>query len=261
MASGKSLSASLREAGSVLEVCQRYGVKPSFRKGGFRRFVVAILFMFLFFAAVVAAVGTWFAVKVWNGWDQGDWVFQINNSEGFEDEMNQFSLGGRFLPKEESQTIIEDKRDVKHYKISNFKVIFPNGKLRFRWTKGDSLEWTCKLMGSVGAEGSAEAQDGLLVLDIGKAFGTKCDIKIPSGVSLAVEGVNGDLQIIQPTDSVEVQLTNGRVEIDDRSEVDKKFELSAINGRVHAFKSSNSATAKLIKVNVTNGMIGRFEAE
>lgn len=256
---GKPLSQALEAAGSVTSICQKNGISLP-RQSGWKR--ILVLFVFFGFMAMFVTVlaGGWLVSNIWKGWNQGDWVFQMNNSEGLEDEMDQFLLGGRILPKSEEETVIEDKRDVVHYNISSFKVIFPNGKLRFKWVEGNALEWTCKVAGT-GREGSAEAADGLLVLDMGNAFGTKCDVKIPKSVSLSVEGINGDIQIVKPTQSVDVQLTNGRVQIDDRSAVEKRFDVSAKNGRVFAFESSKASDAKVIKVTLANGMIGRFEEE
>lgn len=256
---GKNLDQALLELGSVADVCQRAGF-PVSQRSGWKRLLFIVFVLGFISMAMTVTFGGWLLTKVLDSWNTGDWAFQINSSESFEDEMDQFLLGGRIIPQSEEEALIEDKRDVVHYKISHFKVIFPNGKLRFKWVDGDSLEWTCKISGT-GREGSANAQDGLLVLDMGQAFGTKCDVKIPRSVSVSIEGINGDIQVIRPTQSVDVQLTNGRVQIDDRSDVAKKFELSAKNGRVHTFESSSEANAKVIKVSIANGMIGRFEEE
>lgn len=264
LARGLSMSGALDGVGSVEHICINAGIKPASPPRTFRKILLIASMTFATFFFLFAIGISWMFAKVWRGWSDGDWVFQMNSkdsiSDSYEGEMDQFLLGGRILPRSEEEVLIEDKRDVKAYQIKSFKVLFPNGKMRVSWNESDSLGWTCKVIGPL-REGSSEIQNGQLVLNLEQAFGVKCDVKIPRGVDVTVVGINGDIQVIKPADNVDIQLTNGRVEIDERSNVLKNFSLSAKNGRVHSFESSQDPMAKKIKVTIANGMIGRLESE
>lgn len=136
---------------------------------------------------------------------------------------------------------------------------FANGKFEITNSGSDIISWKCAAKG--GAKHQSDKilskSNNNLVLNLDQYAGVKCDLEIPRGARFKIQGANGKIKFDEPRYGVDVELSNGKVEIKPDESVNYKYSLAVSNGKIDSFVSSDKADAYLIKINLSNGKISK----
>src|SRR5690606_38981996 len=89
-----------------------------------------------------------------------------------------------------------------------------------------------------------------------KSVGAKCDIQVPTLKSV-INGANGKVELKGMKSETKDSMFNGKVEIEEDSNRQYKFDLQERNGKVDNFQSSTAEDAIPIQVSIANGRITR----
>jgi hypothetical protein len=141
-----------------------------------------------------------------------------------------------------------------------FRLPFTNGDVEVRPSVDRTLRWDCKYFGGADGMTVSEAKKKLALL-AEKAAGIECDIEIPKGVGIEIDGKNGKVEIDRPTASTVVKLSNGKVGLGTEAGKKYRYNLSVSLGRIDpGFESALNGTGGVvpITVEVGNGKIERL---
>lgn len=149
---------------------------------------------------------------------------------------------------------IEGEIKLNSKSVDQLKIMFKNGKIDARAEKGDVFEWKCKIKGEHNSEKIApKGKD--FVMDFSAANGVACDVTYPEGIKAMLHGINGKIDVRDPTASLDVELSNGKVDIRLKEHKAYKFDSEVKNGKVDLPVSSKAPDAIKIKVRINNGKI------
>lgn len=148
----------------------------------------------------------------------------------------------------EGSTVIE-----KGQKIS---LKFSNGKLSVNNSSDNKLTWNCRVHGSQSTS-QPVIDSKNVTLDLSKNAGAKCDLSVPKDVSLDINGANGKIDIDEPHFNLIVQLGSGLVSLIPDKDSAYRYNLSATNGTIDSFDSSDKADAYSVTIQLANGKITR----
>ena len=136
---------------------------------------------------------------------------------------------------------------------------FGSGKIEMETSPNDELTWECQSGKEATVEPKLEPQ--AVELDL-KALGSaRCEIQVPEGVKVAIDGSSGKLEVEGPKFDLDAKLTSGLIEFNPAEGTNYRYEVSATSGHVDEFLSSDAADARQIKLQVTSGKIARGETE
>lgn len=142
-------------------------------------------------------------------------------------------------------------------KAKKVAVKFSNGKYELTNSKGDELSWKCRVPDDKKKEFAPATDAEGSTLDFRSYAGSKCEISIPADAKVAVQGGNGKVDILNPHYDLNLDLSNGKVDIAPDSKLQYRYDLSVTNGLVDTFKSSADAKAHSIAVHLINGKISQ----
>lgn len=133
------------------------------------------------------------------------------------------------------------------------KIFFENTKAELSWEDRENIEWDCKFTGSEPSD-IANSEESDITLSM--SGDSKCEITIPQNLKLYLSALNGKIDLENPTEDYEVDLTNGVVKIHPDSEKEFYYDLKTTHGTIDSFKSTkNTEKSKSAKVSIINGTI------
>jgi hypothetical protein len=144
--------------------------------------------------------------------------------------------------------------------IDRIRVSFKSAKVEFLPAKNAEFGWKCKLEHpKTGA--ATVVKDRILNFDLDEAGAAKCEFRIPAGLAIRVDGVNGKIKIVRPRGDVEANLVNGVLGIEPDAKESYRYTFSVKNGVTDSFTSSEAKTAHEVKATIINGKIGKTESD
>jgi len=150
----------------------------------------------------------------------------------------------------------EGSKKIEISKNAIIKIPFSNGKLDISNAENELVSWDCKISGST-ENPKVKTVDHLTTLDLSTTNGVKCDITVPKNIKLEIAGSNGKLHFEKPHYNLDVNLANGKVDLEPDDTQLYRYDIKVVNGVVDKFESSIDATAFIIKVSLVNGVISR----
>lgn len=138
-------------------------------------------------------------------------------------------------------------------KISTIKIDFTNGQFDISPSSDSKLHWSCTTKGGK-PTASEENQSRAFVFNF-KSTEVDCDIEVPQGIALMLEGSNGEVNLDRPQAQTAVKLDNGQIDVTPDETKQYKYEASVVNGSSQGAVSSSAPDAIPLKLAVTNGNI------
>ena len=83
----------------------------------------------------------------------------------------------------------------------------------------------------------------------------KCNIGIPAGVNLVLNGNNGEIELDKPHYHVSAKLLNGKINFIEDASLKYSYFTSVVTGKIDNFKSDSSKDAYKIEMSLINGKI------
>ncbi len=133
-------------------------------------------------------------------------------------------------------------------------VRFTNGKMELTSSDDDEFHWSCATEHHAPLPSPVESGNELK-FDLTSVGSARCELSIPEGRRLRIQGSNGKLAIEEPAFHLDAELTNGKVGLNPDPGRKYRYDLSTRNGRVDPFESSTAAEALQINIRLTNGKI------
>jgi hypothetical protein len=142
--------------------------------------------------------------------------------------------------------------------VETLEVRFANGKLEVTGDVSDTLRWDCK-----GAPFTKTDDDKVDVkidgktalLDLGANNIVRCDLGVPLGIALKLDGGNGKVALVRPQAPVAIEMANGEVAIEPDPAKTYRYDLHVTNGKTGDFPSSDDPSALPVSVRLGNGNI------
>lgn len=244
---GLSVDEVLVQMGPVDQIAIQYGVVVAGQSSRLGRALKWLLLVFLLFFLMFTVGAWWFFHNFMKS--NGNFEFRVNE--------DQFSVGGNPVTNySDEESRFEESKDSQALGLKKIEFKFSNGKVRYSTSADSEVSWQCKITG-IDGEGRSSVDGDTVIVNLIESTLSKCDVKIPQGMSLISKGGNGDVQIIEPMFRVDIKLGNGQVEIRPAPKVDYIYDLEIVNGRVGEFISSQKPDALSVRVRMTNGTIQR----
>ncbi len=132
----------------------------------------------------------------------------------------------------------------------------------------------CRIKGT-GTDPLLTAVQGKNLLQLAKSQGSKCEVQLPSGVSVQVKGkngqitlenldseaqaylVNGKIEVARAGATVKATLENGRIEVDPDPARGYRYQTKVDLGVSPSWTDSKAPDAILLDLNVKRGSISR----
>ena len=139
--------------------------------------------------------------------------------------------------------------------INEVKINFSNGKILIKRNDKNKFQYKCKGQGYR----SPHKENDSLIFDLHSVKESDCDIKIPSGFRLAVNGKNGKIQLIGLKNHLSANLANGKIGFAPEPNSHYKYQISIKNGKSDEFSSSSSKEAFEVQLSLKNGKIHHLD--
>jgi hypothetical protein len=144
-------------------------------------------------------------------------------------------------------------KDLSGQNITMIKVPFNTAKLDVTSTNDGTMTWDCQ--SATNAPLEAEAKAGILTLNLDALNMAKCSIGLPRGTASQFTGVNGHMDIESPADTLNVAITNGKVNVKPDPSRAYNFTVSVKNGMQDTFPRSLDKDAVRVTIDVVNGLV------
>ncbi|MGZ3723688.1 MAG: hypothetical protein ACXVA9_12185, partial [Bdellovibrionales bacterium] len=148
---------------------------------------------------------------------------------------------------------VSGEQDMTAKNIKMVRVPFNTAKLEINSSVDQVMRWECKATGNSSPKAAIEA--GVMTLNLDSLNLAKCSISLPLGTATEFRGVNGQMNVKSPGDALDIELTNGKVDIHPDVSRVYDFEVKVKNGMQDSFPHSSAKGAVKIKVNVMNGLV------
>lgn len=143
---------------------------------------------------------------------------------------------------------------VKMIETKEIKIQFDNGKMDIGMSADEQLRWECKLT-HIDEKTFINKDKEVLLINLKDIDDVNCDLELPKGIKAVINGANGKLDLSKPLSEIEIEMANGKVDIEPEASAKYKYDLKIKNGLMDEFVSSNDKDAILVKVNLVNGAI------
>ncbi|PCI27026.1 hypothetical protein COB52_05520 [Candidatus Kaiserbacteria bacterium] len=177
-------------------------------------------------------------------------MIDINEMDGT------FQIGSTTISDGFSKSKHEGRKSIDLKEFDSIRFDFTNGKFELENSEGATLSWDCESQ-NLGSQSFMRESGHEIIFDFGSAAASKCDVKIPKGMKVHLQGPNGRLKLKRPNFSVSASITNGSVSIRPSKNVKYRYDLSVVNGIIDEFNSSADKDAISIKIALVNGKIDR----
>ena len=139
-------------------------------------------------------------------------------------------------------------------RLDEIRLKFDSGKLTLKTAMDNQLQLKCKISKPFDSK-MINQTDTLLAIDFSKLEGITCEIEIPEDKNFVLEGQDTAVNVIAPLFNLYMDAQNGHIAISPMQEHDYLYDLQVKQGYVGKFKSSKSASATEIQVNLKKGSI------
>jgi len=148
----------------------------------------------------------------------------------------------------------------KHIDPGSFDQVgiqFTNAKLEVSTSKAPELRWSCEYLGAKQSDLLKEdTQTKALLFTLGHVAAVECDLQIPQGIRVAINGANAQIAFDEPRFDLDVRVTNGQVDFSPHRHDRYNYDVKVTNGAVDAFTSTGQgADAYQIMIRLTNGQV------
>jgi hypothetical protein len=133
-------------------------------------------------------------------------------------------------------------------------VDFNNGKLEIERGQEKTLHWECKFKGE-GADPKIVSKGKGLSLDLSLFKGSSCELQVPAGLAMDLNGKNGKIEVSQATAALNVGLINGKISFTPDNNTPYTYEVHVDHGSRDDFESSSDRHAVPVKLSLQNGKI------
>jgi hypothetical protein len=154
----------------------------------------------------------------------------------------------------EHKVEVEGASDLSKLHVKLLRIPFNTAKLDLRSEEGTRLSWRCDTSHKMG-ETKVEVVSGVATLNLDALNLAKCLIRLPEGMATEIRGVNGHMDVEKPAGQLDIELSNGKVNIVADPKRTYDFDVNVKNGLQDFFPRSSAADAVKVKVSVTNGMV------
>jgi hypothetical protein len=137
--------------------------------------------------------------------------------------------------------------------IRQIKIPFNTAKINIVSSDDSTFSWDCESSSPATTQPVIAAGVATLNLEVLKF--ANCELEIPKGIELAMNGVNGKVSIEEPQSAMTLDLVNGKVAITPDDDKEYNFDVNVKNGMADTFKKSQNPKAIKMKVSVVNGLI------
>ncbi len=183
--------------------------------------------------------------------------FETQSNFEFHMDEDQFTIGGNTEPHfSDEESVFEESKDFQALGLKKLEFKFSNGKVRYSTSTDGQVSWRCKTTGLDG-QGRTTVNGDVVTVNLIESMVTKCDVKVPEGMSLESKAGNGEVKIVEPAFNIDLKLGNGKVVIQPSPQKEYIYDLEIVNGRVGEFVSSQKPDALSLRVRMTNGTIDR----
>ncbi|MAZ48867.1 MAG: hypothetical protein CME65_09905 [Halobacteriovoraceae bacterium] len=139
--------------------------------------------------------------------------------------------------------------------IDEVDLNFKSGQFTLKNSLNNELKFNCKLSGPFEQE-MVEQRPELLKVNFAKLDGVTCELSIPEGKRILLEGVDSAINIDRPEFNTYIEVENGHVAILPAPERDYLFNLEVEQGYIGEFNSvKDNPEATEIQVRLQNGSI------
>lgn len=135
---------------------------------------------------------------------------------------------------------------------------FSNGEMEIAMAEHGSrmLEWRCRIVNPRPTDHpSVRSDKDKFTVDLSAVGGSECQLRIPEGVRLEVQGQNGKVHLEQPRFSGGVKIVNGEITFEADQAATYNVEGKVMNGQVDPLPNDPSPDAHRLQLSVQNGGI------
>jgi len=143
--------------------------------------------------------------------------------------------------------------------LDRVHVPFKNGKFEVRPAESRNFEWKCRVAG-LDTLAAPKIENREMIFKLDDAAQAKCDLRLPAGVGLRIDGVNGKVKLDRPRGPVEIKLVNGALAIEPDAKEKYRYDFNVKNGVVDRFDSSDAKDAISIRASLMNGKIRKSDS-
>jgi hypothetical protein len=135
-------------------------------------------------------------------------------------------------------------------------INFKSGVLNFKTSLEEKLSWNCKLDNPPTSEFLNRSKD-TIELDFEEFSGISCDISVPVGAKLTVDGKDSQITVNDAEFDTFIEIENGQVIFNPNPEEDYSYDLKVNEGSAQVFESSTSKDAFETKIYIESGSISK----
>jgi hypothetical protein len=139
-------------------------------------------------------------------------------------------------------------------------VLFGNGKVSATTAKDKFFIWDCHGRYDDNASPKMTEKAGKKTLDLSEIGQLHCDLNVPQGADVQLQGSNGKILVEKPRFNLDASLNNGRVNVMPDDATRYAFDFNVGNGRADS-RAPDTNPEFHLHVQVNNGRISIVEKE
>lgn len=172
-------------------------------------------------------------------------VIDVNSDKGI------INIADTMRGRDRFDSTFKGSEDLKAKKVKQVVFEFSNIKLSLKNGDDNYLRYDCQLNGQ--ADKKEEIRD--FKLNFKKASNARCEVVVPKNVDLKIKAQNAKFEFDKLENNLKVEAMNASVFFDPSDDIDYRYDLSVMNGKLGNFESSKSSTAYKIDIALMNGKI------
>ncbi len=138
--------------------------------------------------------------------------------------------------------------------VDELDLNFKTGKFTLKNSTNNEIKFDCKLSGPFDQK-MIEQDSELIKVNFASLDGATCEISVPEGKRILLEGVTSQLNIEEPLFNIYIEIETAHVAITPAPEHDYLYNLELEQGYVGDFKSADTNSATEIQVRLQTGTI------
>lgn len=139
--------------------------------------------------------------------------------------------------------------------VDEVDLRFKSGQFTLKNSTNNELKFKCKLSGPF-EQDMVDQKPELLKVNFAKLEGVTCELSVPEGKRILLEGVDSAINLLKPEFNTYIEVENGHVAIMPAPERDYLYNLEVEQGYIGDFKSAeDNPEATEIQVRLQNGSI------
>ncbi len=138
--------------------------------------------------------------------------------------------------------------------VDELDLTFKTGKFTLKNSPNNEIKFDCKLSGPFDQK-MIEQDSELIKVNFASLDGATCEISVPEGKRILLEGVTSQLNIDEPLFNIYIEIETAHVAITPAPEHDYLYNLELEQGYVGDFKSADTNSATEIQVRLQTGTI------